>query len=347
MAARPFPRLTYWRICRPSFLCTYNNHLKGDAVATDLEETKIVERQELVEFRKQDAIIAELVEKFSPLKINGLSDKAGYKAVHDARMEVKRVRNLIEKGRKAIKEEALRFGQTVDAEAKRLTALLAPVEAHLTAEEEAVDNEKERIKKAAEDAKRKIVDDRLNALVAVRFAGNPITVADWTEATFQEELAKATAANEERLKVEAEEAERARLEQQRMADERNRLQEIDAQQRAEADRLAAEQRKLELEKARVEGATAAVATMERRQASPVHVPAVLTIQAVAATALASESEWYQARILAVAEQLDGMAFGLPEGFVTGTVGCILSQAADDIRKAVAVGNNAASLLDDM
>lgn len=204
-----------------------------------------VEKPELIQFRKQDAAIAQLAEQYMPLRIDGISDKQGFKAVHDARMVVKNTRIAVEKKRKELKEDALRYGQAVDAEARRLTALLEPIESHLQLEEDAVVNERERIKRAAEEAKRAALQKRLDALLAVGVVGNPLAVADMTEERFTASLAEATTAFHERQKAEAEAAAKRRQEEEALAAERSRLAEIKRQQDAEATRLAAERKKIE------------------------------------------------------------------------------------------------------
>jgi len=105
----------------------------------------------LQKFNIADTAIMELSDRYMVLKTNGLDDKKAFDAVHEARMDVKGRRVEVEKTRKELKEEALKYGRAVDAEAKRITALLAPIEDHLQAEEDKVTNERARIKKEAEE----------------------------------------------------------------------------------------------------------------------------------------------------------------------------------------------------
>jgi hypothetical protein len=69
--------------------------------------------------------------------------------VYNARIVVKNARVDIEKERKERKAKVLELGRQIDAEPKRLTALLAPIEAHLQAEEDRIDAERLAIKNAA------------------------------------------------------------------------------------------------------------------------------------------------------------------------------------------------------
>lgn len=190
--------------------------------------------QELTRFGIADAAIAKMAEDYLPLTINGLSDRAGYDRVHSARMIVRSKRTKIEGVRKELKADALEYGRKVDAEAKRLTALIEPIENHLIEQESAIDRERERIKNAEiEAARQKAEAEEL----ARRQAG-------------EARIAAERAAKEEELRIERErlaaeraemEAERKRLAdeqaaRQRLIDEENAR--IAAAQKAESDRLA-------------------------------------------------------------------------------------------------------------
>ena len=103
-------------------------------------------KTELQKFNVADAVIAKMSAEYLPLKVKGLDDREGLKKVHDARMIVRDKRIEVEKKRKGLKESSLRFGQAVDGEAKRITGLLLPIEAHLENEESIVEKEKERLR---------------------------------------------------------------------------------------------------------------------------------------------------------------------------------------------------------
>lgn len=64
----------------------------------------------------------------APLIIAGVDDKEGYKKVDDARKAVKKYRTSVETKRKELNDFPKRFTNAVNAEAKRLTALLEPIE---------------------------------------------------------------------------------------------------------------------------------------------------------------------------------------------------------------------------
>lgn len=107
----------------------------------------------LKEYNIPDTAIAKYRQDFMVLSVKGVDDKDGYDLCHSARMEVKGKRVEVEKTRKKLKEDALEYGRAVDKEAKRITALLEPIENYLLSQEKIVDDEKERIKKAEENAR--------------------------------------------------------------------------------------------------------------------------------------------------------------------------------------------------
>lgn len=92
------------------------------------------------------------ISKYKELRINGINDIAGYKAVFQALQDVKQDRIKIEKMRKALKQDALDYGRAVDAKAKEIQALIEPVEEHLKSEREKIDNEKARIEQEKKNA---------------------------------------------------------------------------------------------------------------------------------------------------------------------------------------------------
>jgi hypothetical protein len=108
--------------------------------------------KDIIKYGVTEAAVAEMKNQFMPLVINDIDDKESFDAVHNARMVVKNHRVSIEKKRKELKADALEYGRKVDSEAKRITALLEPIETHLQTEEDKVINEKKRIQKEKEEA---------------------------------------------------------------------------------------------------------------------------------------------------------------------------------------------------
>jgi len=119
------------------------------------------------------AAIEKMRAEYMPLTVSGLDDEAGLELVHKARMEVKGHRVSVEKRRKELKADALAWGKKVDSEAKRITALLEPIETHLQTEEEKVTKELERIRQEKIAAEEKRVQDIKTKIEAIQEKCHP------------------------------------------------------------------------------------------------------------------------------------------------------------------------------
>lgn len=208
--------------------------------------------------------IGELSAEYMPLRVNGLDDSKGLKIVHDARMVVKNLRVQVDKRRKELKAASLEYGRQVDTAAKQLTDLLEPIESHLQAEEDTVENEKARIKAEAEEAKRQKLQKRLEALMDFGVVGNAVAVEAMTDDGFQGLLDRAEAEHDAKLAAEREAAEKQKQEAARLAAERAELDRQRKEQEAERAKLEAERRAIELENARREAAECARIETEQR-----------------------------------------------------------------------------------
>ena len=237
-------------------------------------------------FSIADEKIAEWREEFMPLSIRDINDTKTLAVVHDARMTIKNTRVAVEKKRKELKADALEYGRIVDGEARRITALLLPIEEHLASQEDRVTAERERIRLEKVEAARAATQARVDALAAVgcviSFTDAEILTAD----SFQAKLSEATEAHRveqeriaaveaERLRLQAEEDARRKAEAEKLAAERAELDRIRAAQDAEAAKLAAERQRLadeeaarvrasEVEKAKADAAERARIETEQR-----------------------------------------------------------------------------------
>lgn len=199
-------------------------------------------KTELQKFNVADAVISKMAGEYLPLKVKGLDDKEGLKKVHDARMLVKAKRIEVEKKRKALKESSLRFGQEVDAEAKRITALLAPIEAHLEKEESIVEREKERLRLEAEEKARIAEQTRLAEIEKQRKA------EEERLATIRKELEAEKERQAETARKQQEAEEKIKAEQEKIEDEKKLIAE---------NKLREEQKKKHLEELEIAKAVAA------------------------------------------------------------------------------------------
>lgn len=303
------------------------------------------ERAELVEFRRQDAAIAKLAEDYMPLKIAGIDDKKGFEVVHAARMQVKAARIGLEKTRVALKADALAYGKAVDAEAKRLFDLIAPIEDHLDREENAVTEAKAQLKRAAEEAKRIALQKRLDELKAYGIIGNPDAVAAMDEAAFDVAIMSAKQAAEDRKREQEEAAAKRKAEEEALAKERAELEAIRKEQEAKEAALRAEQKKLDderlareraeqLEKAKAEAAEKARVMTEQRIAREAAEKKAAEEAAEAARVKAEAEKPYRERLRVFANSVRSML--PPVGSADAKVNRILTEAADKI-EAIAKG----------
>lgn len=189
---------------------------------------------QLARFSLADSAIAELSDQYMPLKVKGLTDQDGYEVVRRARFDIRDKRIEVERVRKLLKADALAYGRAVDGEAKRITALLAPIEAHLKGQEKPFDDEKDRIKNAARLKEEAEAKARADAEEAERKAETARLEAEW------EEL------DAERREMEAEKAR------------------IAAEQKAAQDKIDSERRAIEMKKANAEAADNARIQTEAR-----------------------------------------------------------------------------------
>jgi hypothetical protein len=170
----------------------------------------------LVTYTPSDAAIAQMRGDLLPLAADekAVRTTGGYEKVRLAIGTIRNLRVGIEKRRKELKEDSLKWGRKVDAEAARLTASLLEIEEPLKALKQTVDEEKERKRKEAEEAERAVVEAEIRAKREAEEA----------------RLKALRDAEEERLRVENA---RIEAENRRLAEDRRKL---------EAETKAAEER---------------------------------------------------------------------------------------------------------
>jgi hypothetical protein len=168
--------------------------------------------------------IAGLQEQYGALTIKGVEDKEGYKLATDARKLVKNVRTKIEAKRKELKQPFWDMGQAIDAEAKRLTAMVQPIEKHLEEQIKAIDEEALRLRRAEELRRTNLLTEAGFQLAGEWWrAGNSVLL--WTkvmELTDEELTEKLNEGRSEVARIAAEQ-EAQRLEAERIANERAEL----------------------------------------------------------------------------------------------------------------------------
>lgn len=224
-------------------------------------------KNELQKYNVTDAAIAKLNTDYMALTVKGVDDKAGYEVVKTARIDIKKRRVEVEKTRVQLKAESLEYGRRVDGEAKRITALLEPIENHLIGQEKIVDDEKARRKAEAEAKEAERVQARINQLESMGMgliAGHyklpygadgvavPVAIlkvcTDEQFAQFVEKIREKKDTEDARLKAE----EQRRLEEQAL------ILKVQQEQEAERQRLAAEAKKQADEAARIKAEQEAI-----------------------------------------------------------------------------------------
>jgi hypothetical protein len=220
-------------------------------------------KDQLKKYNLADATIGEMKEKFLTLKVTGVNDKEGVEKCDKARKIIKSKRVDIEKTRKALKADSWDFGQKVDAEAKRLTSLLEPIETHLKTQINVVKEHEARLEEEKKERERAKTQERADTLFKygkiVRFED----AARLTEEEYRAEAQKAKDAYEAAERKKEEEERQRKEETERLAkikkeqeEERKKLEEAkkaqEEKERKARDELEREARRLEEEKRKIE-----------------------------------------------------------------------------------------------
>ena len=217
----------------------------------------------VVKYNVNEAEISKMASIYMELTVKDLEDKEGFDSVHAARMVMVKHRTSIDKTRKKANEEAQSFIKNNNDNAKKLLALIAPIEDHLTKEEDKVVNEKKRILAEQEAKDRAKTEARINGLMQYGVVKPFMEVATMGDGEYDALLFTAKTAWEaeqkriadEKIRIEAEKAEiekarkeeAARLEEQRKLQEaeRLRLDAIRKEQEEAAKKIEAEKKALE------------------------------------------------------------------------------------------------------
>jgi septal ring factor EnvC (AmiA/AmiB activator) len=226
-----------------------------------LKETALepfIEKElERFEIKKED--LQAFVKTFDGLTITGVDDREGYKAVHEARMALKKKRVEITTKGKIVRSMANSFVKAVIAREDEFVDVISPREQEFQVMEDDIDEQKEQIRIAEreeEDRKIQVMSDQLSL---VGYAADYITLKGMTEEHFSSTLDEATKAFVEKTQQEQKEREEL-AEQQRQAEakrkeeaeanekERIRLQKIQEEQNQKDREFREEKAKFDREK---------------------------------------------------------------------------------------------------
>ena len=227
------------------------------------KEVPTFEQIVTTELTKFDAVtpkIEELSAQFLPLRIANIEDKDGYEEVKKALKVMIGTRTAVEDKRKELKADSLAFGRAVDSRAKEITAMLFPIEYHLSSEKEKIDNEIEAIAEKAEYERQQVIAKKHNALIA---AGMNLVGNEYRFHTAHT-LETLPAINLETLSDDAFDDYVLMIDNLHNA-EIERIKNEDKQREAESKRLTEEAEKLAAQKAEIENEKKAL-TQERLDA---------------------------------------------------------------------------------
>ena len=221
---------------------------------TVIDSTRI--ENELVKHNLTDSVLAQMRDEYLPLKINGITDRQGYKKVKAARLKCKNTRILAEKICKRGREAALIEQRAWIAKEKEVCTKISEVEEYLEKQETEIDAAREAKRLEDERIERERIQKRVDALTQY---GAAIDVTELTKLSDADFEAKVTVAKtmweiDQAAKAKAKEEEDAR-QAKIVADqkaENDRLAEIDRQQKQKEKELKAEEKRLAAEKKKAE-----------------------------------------------------------------------------------------------
>lgn len=205
--------------------------------------TELIESSDPILITMTEETIQPLI-LLGSLRVNGVNDKEGLNAVKSAKSKLVNARTTIESERKIIKAPVIAEGERIDAIAKSMTALLAPIEKHLVDEIKRVETEVAKIESGKLDLR---LEARIHRLKSIGGGNIPATVRTMTELEFDFLIQS----NIEFVRVAREQAEAERLRDIELQRERDELaaqrRELDAQraaQRVVQQQIDAENRRL-------------------------------------------------------------------------------------------------------
>ena len=216
--------------------------------------------QELVKANVTEAVIASLREKYMGLKIADTNDKETYLIVKEGRKECKSIRVIASKICKKLREDAVAIQKASVAKEKYVTGSISEIEDALQEQEDWYESE---VAKEKEARKRKQEEQLINrqqtlAAMGVLYSDGSFTIGEvsydyslvkeseedvWQEAIlpkFKEEYEKVQAEQIELKRKEQEKAEELKRQQEELEQKKKELEEEAERLKKEADRQALE-----------------------------------------------------------------------------------------------------------
>jgi aspartate beta-hydroxylase len=184
---------------------------------TDFIETELKKFE--TDFEITEAGLITLRDSFKDLKVKGVDDKEGLKAVETARKTLKKQRVTITNASKMLRDSAVRFQKAVIERENHLVNIIEPMEDALGVMEDEIYEEKEKIRLEAEKKESARIQSMLDRLNAVNYAMDFHTLKEIADFQFEQILSEATAAFEESERVkEMERIDREEKEKEELAE---------------------------------------------------------------------------------------------------------------------------------
>lgn len=216
-----------------------NTIVKATFIETELRKFE-------TEYEITEGSLFSLASQYQNLTVNGVDDKEGLKAVESARKELKKKRVEIKKISEELRDSAVKFQKAVISREKELIAYIEPQEIRLMGIEDAIWQEKERLREEAEKKESDRIQNMLDQLSDLNYAIDFHILKGMTDEQFQEILQDAKKDYEESARLMAIELEREKERVRLLAEAKKREEEEFARVRAEQEK---ERKALEEERA--------------------------------------------------------------------------------------------------
>ena len=198
----------------------------------------------LIKFDVSAAAVAKMQKQANSLSITGPDDKDGFKAVYDTRQAIKDQRIAVQKKRDALKRPHIDYNREVDAAAAQLIDPMKAIEDKLAHQEKTYNDERERIAREKMLAQQQRTEARVNQIRSWGFQWNAVNEAYESEFVVDDLPGAKLSINFDDIKELSDDdyAPTYNLAQINYENHQAELAKAKAAAKAEADRIAEEQR---------------------------------------------------------------------------------------------------------
>lgn len=145
----------------------------------------------LTKYNITEAALADLTNKWKGFTIEGVEDKQGYTEAVEGYRRLKKLRTATEAKRKALKEPFLNAGKQIDAEAKRITAVIEPLENAIKAQVDVIDQKLEALRREEERRRVGLITSAGFQLSGQFYVLGPVMILTNDVMAFSEEMLEA------------------------------------------------------------------------------------------------------------------------------------------------------------